>query len=84
MTIDRAGNVGIGQPRPDHPLEMASGAHVSAGGVWTNSSSIANKENVEALDPEAALAALAGGTDVDVRVIDRRGRVIGEAGVNPE
>ena len=59
MTIDRAGNVGIGQPRPTHPLELASGAHVTAGGVWTNSSSIANKENVETLTPEEALAALA-------------------------
>lgn len=59
MTIDRAGNVGIGQPRPNYPLEMASGAHVTPGGVWTNSSSIANKENVESLDPAEALAALA-------------------------
>lgn len=60
MTIDRAGNVGFGQSRPTHPLELASGAHVTAGGVWTNSSSIANKENVESLTPEEALAALAG------------------------
>ncbi len=30
---------------------------------------------------ETALAALAGGTEVDVRVFDRRGRLIGEAGV---
>ena len=59
MTIDRAGNVGIGQARPSHPLELASGAHVTAGGVWTNSSSIENKENVESLTPEEALAALA-------------------------
>ncbi len=59
VTIDRDGNVGIGQERPTHPLEMASGAHVTPGGVWTNSSSIENKENVESLMPEEALAALA-------------------------
>ena len=59
VTIDRSGNVGIGQSRPTHPLELASGAHVTAGGVWTNSSSIANKENVAELSPDEALAALA-------------------------
>ncbi len=59
VTIDRDGNVGIGQERPTHPLEMASGAHVTPGGVWTNSSSIENKENVESLTPEEALGALA-------------------------
>ena len=59
VTIDRAGNVGIGMPRPVHPLEMASGAHVSAGGVWTNSSSRRNKENIANLSVEEALAALA-------------------------
>ena len=31
---------------------------------------------------ETALAVLAGGTEVDVRVIDRSGRVIGAAGVD--
>jgi hypothetical protein len=37
---------------------MASGAHVTAGGVWTNSSSIEKKENIRELSPEEALAAL--------------------------
>ena len=60
MTIDRDGNVGIGSSRPSHPLEMASGAHVTAGGVWTNSSSRAKKENVAALTLDDALAALEG------------------------
>ncbi len=58
MTIDRDGNVGIGSSRPKHPLEMASGAHVTAGGVWTNSSSRAKKENIAALSLDDALAAL--------------------------
>lgn len=58
LTIDRDGNVGIGMTRPSHPLEMASGAYVSAGGVWTNSSSRDKKDNIVALTPEEALAAL--------------------------
>jgi hypothetical protein len=59
VTIDRNGNVGVGMTRPSHPLQMASGAHVSAGGVWTNSSSRDHKENIAALSTEDALAALA-------------------------
>jgi hypothetical protein len=59
ITIDRLGNVGYGVERPEHPLEMASGAYVSAGGVWTNSSSREFKENIETLSVEDALAALA-------------------------
>jgi hypothetical protein len=58
LTIDRDGNVGIGTARPSHPIEMASGAYVSAGGVWTNSSSREKKDNIVALTPEEALAAL--------------------------
>ena len=60
MTINREGNVGIGVSRPTYPLEMKSGAHASAGGVWTNSSSRNNKENVTELTLEDALATLAG------------------------
>jgi len=59
ITIDRDGNVGVGVARPIHPLEMASGAHVTAGGVWTNSSSRSRKENISELSLEEALAALA-------------------------
>ena len=59
ITIDRLGNIGFGTDRPMHPLEMASGAYVSAGGVWTNSSSRALKENIESLTVEEALATLA-------------------------
>ncbi len=60
ITIDRDGNVGIGSSRPKHPLELASGAHVTAGGVWTNSSSRAKKENIAALTLDDARAALDG------------------------
>ena len=59
ITIDIDGNVGIGASRPTQPLQMASGAHVTAGGVWTNSSSRAKKENIDSLTLEEALAALA-------------------------
>ncbi len=58
ITIDRDGNVGIGSARPSYPLEMASGAHVTAGGVWTNSSSREKKENIAVLTLDDALAAL--------------------------
>jgi len=59
LTIDRNGNVGFGVSRPTHPIEMASGAHVTAGGVWTNSSSRQRKENIAELSVEEALQALA-------------------------
>lgn len=60
ITIDRDGNVGFAVSRPNHPLEMASGAHVSAGGVWTNRSSRESKENISDLSPDAATAAVMG------------------------
>jgi hypothetical protein len=58
ITIDRDGNVGIAVSRPDYPLEMASGAYVSAGGVWTNSSSRDKKENITVLPADTATSAL--------------------------
>lgn len=59
ITIDSAGNVGIGKERPSQPLEMASGAYVTVGGVWTNNSSVKDKENIVGLTAEEALSALA-------------------------
>jgi hypothetical protein len=58
ITIDREGNVGMAVSRPKHPLEMASGAHVTQGGVWTNSSSRALKENIVALGDAQAISTL--------------------------
>ena len=58
ITIDRDGHVGIGVSRPDHPLQMASGAYVTAGGVWTNRSSRDSKENIEVLTSRDAVAAV--------------------------
>jgi len=59
ITIDRDGNIGFGTDRPTYPVHMASGAYVSAGGVWTNSSSRERKDNIEMLTVEDAIAALA-------------------------
>jgi len=39
-------------------LQMASGAHVSAGGVWTNRSSRSSKDNIADLSGDAATAAV--------------------------
>ena len=51
--------VGIGTDIwPSYPLHMASGAHVTVGGVWTNASSRDLKENIRDLTVEEALAAL--------------------------
>lgn len=58
ITIDRNGNVGFSVERPTHPITMASGAHVTAGGVWTNSSSRDLKEDITDLSVEEALQAL--------------------------
>lgn len=58
MTIDRDGNVGVGVAKPVHPIQMASGAYVSAGGVWTNSSSRKLKQDIVELQPGEAVAAL--------------------------
>ena len=58
ITVDRNGNVGFGVERPNHPVEMASGAHVTAGGVWINSSSRALKRDIATLHVEDAQGAL--------------------------
>ena len=58
ITVDRDGHVGIGVSRPEHPLEMSSGAHVTAGGVWTNRSSRDSKENIADLSSGDAVAAV--------------------------
>ncbi len=58
LMINTEGNVGIGTTVPNNPLEMASGAHVTVGGVWTDASSRAFKENIEPLTIDAALSAL--------------------------
>lgn len=58
VTIDRDGNFGIGVARPEHPLELASGAHVTAGGVWTNRSARGDKRDIVSLSEQDAIAAV--------------------------
>jgi hypothetical protein len=60
LTIIGNGNVGIGTQTPSNPLQMASGAHVTAGGVWTDASSREYKDKIEALATEEALDTLKG------------------------
>ena len=59
----------------------ASGAH-SAGAVLELAGNLPLARRIAEQARETALAVLAGGTQVDVRVFDRRGRLIGEAGVS--
>ena len=58
LTIIGNGNVGIGTQTPSNPLQMASGANVTAGGVWTDASSRDYKDKIEALATEEALDTL--------------------------
>ncbi len=58
ITIKGNGYVGIGRQDPSYPLHMASGAHVTTGGVWTNASSREYKDHIEALATEEALDTL--------------------------
>lgn len=56
---DNNKGVGIGGvPNPIYPLEMRSGAHVTAGGVWRNASSRDYKENIKELSYNEAFRAL--------------------------
>ena len=55
VRITSTGNVGIGTTNPANPLQMASGAYVSSGGVWTNASDRNLKENFVSVAPAAIL-----------------------------
>jgi len=54
IAIDKSGYVGMGVRRPSYPLQMASGAYVSTGGVWTNASSREYKQDIKALTGKEA------------------------------
>jgi hypothetical protein len=59
MIITNLGRVGLGVGNPSHPLHLASGAHVTAGGVWTDASSREAKQDIAPLTLEEARATLA-------------------------
>lgn len=52
MIVLPNGNVGIGNGAPANPLDMGSGAHCTAGGVWTNASSREYKTDIVPLQQE--------------------------------
>jgi hypothetical protein len=58
FVIDETGYVGLGKWEPAHPLQMASGAYCTAGGVWTNASSREYKTDIKKLTTDKALEAL--------------------------
>lgn len=58
LFVAEQGLIGIGVENPTHPLELASGAHISAGGAWMHSSSREHKENIRALAGAEAVDAL--------------------------
>jgi hypothetical protein len=59
VTIANSGNVGIGVTAPSQPLQLASGAYVSAGGVWTNASSRTLKDRIAPLSTAEAIQTVA-------------------------
>jgi|GEM_PF-6872016 len=65
VTVKGNQRVGINNTDPDHPLEVGTnsgngnGAHVTAGGTWTNMSSRTLKENFKAVNSADILTKLA-------------------------
>jgi hypothetical protein len=55
----RGGRWGLGVGNPAHPIHTnAGGAHLTAGGVWTNASSRSLKTNIDSLSIKEALSVL--------------------------
>ncbi|MEM6265469.1 MAG: SBBP repeat-containing protein, partial [Bacteroidota bacterium] len=50
LVLDATGNIGMGIDNPVHPLQMASGARVTAGGTWTSVSDSTRKYAIRDLD----------------------------------
>lgn len=71
------GKLGVQVTSPTFPLQMASGAHVTSGGVWTNASSRAYKEQIVALNGDEAMAAVKALTPVTFRYLTEQVQHVG-------
>lgn len=58
MQVTSTGDVGFGVAPTLGALQMASGAYVTAGGTWTNASSVALKHKFESVTPSDILDAV--------------------------
>ncbi|MBC8459555.1 MAG: tail fiber domain-containing protein, partial [Deltaproteobacteria bacterium] len=58
LVFNSSGYLGVGTTTPAYPLEMASGACVTSGGVWMNASSREYKTDIKQLTTEKAMEAL--------------------------
>ncbi len=56
--VIRNGNVGFKVANPTSPIQLASGARCTIGGVWTNASSRELKHDINELSADSAKAAL--------------------------
>jgi hypothetical protein len=53
------GYIGIGTFNPAHTIDVANGAYLSAGGVWTSVSDVNRKRDFAPVDPQAILEKVA-------------------------
>lgn len=65
LTVQQSGNLYIGNStgtnnNTNHAIEVANGAHLTAGGVWTDASSRALKNNIVNITTSAAIKVLSG------------------------
>jgi hypothetical protein len=63
LTVQQSGSLFIGDSaggnnNTTHAIEVANGAHLTSGGVWTDASSRSLKDNIESISSNDALAAL--------------------------
>jgi hypothetical protein len=58
LVFNSSGYLGVGTTTPSYPLQMASGAYCSSGGVWNNASSRKYKTDIKQLTAEKALDVL--------------------------
>jgi len=60
LVFNSSGYLGVGTTTPSYPLQMASGAYVTLGGVWTNASSREYKKEIQDLTIDEAVDTLQG------------------------